>query len=594
MKRTHAILSILSCICATAASAQNLSGIVVDASGAPLPGVRVRAARVASGQSPVVSNDYITTGEDGAFSIPSPSRPGEYVYISFGKNRYEIVSGMVDGSAGVNLGRIRLTPVTPIDNPNHDWVPPYFPVDDTSRMGCNFCHGEQYRAWKDSLMAISASPENTWVRSLYESTQGPSYRTENPDKAGPCANCHAPAAAIDAPSETVLSEVSGVAENGVFCAVCHSIREIRDVQKPGVDGSLVLIRPSAWTALFAYGPYDDAASQPMTTSYNPLIKEARLCAGCHEWTNDLGVQVLSTFTEWSEMAGADPDALVCQDCHMRKRIGSYTPPDPTLGYILDNEHMAGMYANLRRRDTMSPHVFRGGRELAEEAAELSVGMRQEDRELVITTTVSNTNAGHALPTGMPFRHVLMQVEVKLGGQFLTQTGGPTIPDYGGEGTSERDLAGKPGKGYAKVVGDGLGARNVPFWRASEVLEDTRIRAGESEVLEFRFALPKSGGPVEARVSLIYRRAFLELVRQKGWMMDDLVIGNERIEATVPPAPVDDEPEPVPEPEPTVTLDTSNSGCSCDTGRQSAAPALLLAFGGLLLGRTRGRRARRRR
>ncbi|MBI2377234.1 MAG: hypothetical protein HYV07_24755 [Deltaproteobacteria bacterium] len=573
------------------ALAANLTGTVVDENDSPIPSVVVRAGRVPPGSSPVTSAEFVLTGEDGTFSVPSPAQPGEYVYISFGKARYEITSGMLDLSAGgLNLGRIRMAAVSPIDNVNREWVPPYFPVTNQTNTGCNFCHGVQYKDWKDTLMAQSASPTNAWVRSLYgPSDQGPSYRSENPDKAGPCANCHAPAAAIDAPNETVLSEVTGVAESGVFCEVCHSVREVKDIQKPGVAGSLVLSRASAWTQFFAYGPYDDAASAPMTTAYNPLFKEARLCAGCHEWTTDLGVPVLSTYTEWSEMSGADPDALTCQDCHMRKKFGTnQTVPDPTLTYVLDNSHMAGMYGNLRPKDTLSPHVFRGGLDYAPEAADIWLTANQSGGEFVVDVLIANVNAGHALPTGMPFRHAILVVDAKVQDQPAQLLDGSTVPDYGGEGDSPRDYAGKPGRGYAKVLGDGTGARNVLFWRATEVIEDTRIRAGQKELAEFRFGVPADGGPVTVKATLIYRRAFIDLARAKGWDMEDIVIAQKDVSLTLTPPPpprTEPEPEPTTQPEPT----DPGSDCSCDASEPSSVsgpPGILIAATLLLRPRKR--------
>ena len=506
-----------------------LTGTIVDAAGQPLEGAKVCVSLAPAGSNPVSSKDAVVTGPDGTFSAPLPAGAGQSVYIGIGKRRYLNVSGFLDLSEGTALGSIALTPVETLDNPAYQWVKPFFPKEDQADFGCNLCHGKQYEAWQDSLMAESATSER--VLSYYLGTNldgdpaGPGYRLDHPDKAGPCANCHAPAAAILAPSQTVLSEVDGVAREGVFCDVCHKVSDIDVVDAPGVDGSLVHYRPSAWVGLFAFGPYEDAFGMPMKTSYNPLLTESRFCAGCHEWTNDHGIPVLSTYSEWSEMSGADPDALQCQDCHMKKKFGPdyQGEPAPTLGFILDDPMQQNMHGVKRWSDTVFDHDFHGGVEYAKEAAEMTLEVTQDGPELVVTATVDNVNAGHALPTGMPFRHMILVVEANAAGEPLWQTGGGVVPDYGGEGDAPADLAGLPGRGYARVLGDGAGARNVPFWDAKEVIEDTRIRAAEVDVRSFRFAVPEAGGPAAVSVRLIYRRAFRFLDQVKGWDLEDQVI-----------------------------------------------------------------------
>ncbi len=531
-------LSVLALTLLAGPAHADLTGTVVDPGGQPLDGVRVRLSLAPPGSNPVSSKDFVVTGPDGTFSAPLPVGAAQSVYIGIGKRRYINISGFLDLTQGEAMGTITMEPVETLDNPDYRWVKPFFPKEDQSDFGCNMCHGKQYEDWEDSLMAESATSER--VLSYYLGTNldgekaGPGYRVDHPDEAGPCANCHAAAAAIHAPSQTVLSEVEGVATEGVFCDVCHKVLDIDVVDAPGVDGSLVHYRPSAWVGLFAFGPYEDAFGMPMRTSYNPLLTESRFCAGCHEWTNEHGTPVLSTFSEWSEMSGADPDALQCQDCHMKKKFGPdyQGEPEPTLGFILDEPMQQNMHGVKRWSDTTFGHDFHGGVEYAKEAAVMTVEVTQDGPELVVSTVVDNVNAGHALPTGMPFRHMILVVEATgADGEPMFQTGGGAVPDYGGEGDSPADLAGLPGRGYARVLGDGSGTRNVPFWDAKEVIEDTRIRAAEVDTRSFRFAVAAAGGEATVSVRLIYRRAFRFLDQIKGWDQEDQVIA-EATEAMV--------------------------------------------------------------
>ena len=53
-----------------------------------------------------------------------------------------------------------------------------------------------------------------------------------------------------------------------------------------------------------------------------------------------------------------------------------------------------------------------------------------------------------------------------------------------------------------------------FWNATEVIEDTRIPAGEGDVVALRFKAPEVGETVKVTVRLLYRRAFIDLARAK--------------------------------------------------------------------------------
>ena len=524
-----AVFGLLSSLAPSAAFGTTpVSGRVVDQEGRPLAGVSIRHTFLGrlGPRSAAGPEHAATTDGDGRFS-------------------FDNLGGQMPLDGGGDIGDIALEQLSPIDNEDYEWVKPIHPKADRSDFGCNACHGEQAEQWEDSTMAKSATDE--WVLSLYEGTDidgalaGDGYRIDNPDKAGPCADCHAPAAAIKDPGNTVLSEVEGVALQGVFCDVCHKIADVVPGAGPGVSGSIKFARPSAWLGLFAFGPYEDVGGGPMTSSYSPLIKTSRFCAGCHEWTNDAGVPVMSTYSEWSEVSGADPDALQCQDCHMKKKFGrDYRgEPEPVDEYILDDDHVQRMHGVLRSSATRHPHEFHGADEYAKEAADLFVDGRREGGELVVEVEVENTNAGHALPTGMPFRHALLVVEVSGNGFELDQTGGPVVPAWGGEGDSDRDLAGLPGKGYAKVLGDGTGAVNVPFWRATEVIEDTRVRGGDSDTVTLTFAVPEGVTEAVVKARLVYRKAFIDMARIKRWAMEDIEMAAVETELDVTPTPDDE-------------------------------------------------------
>ena len=328
----------------------------------------------------------------------------------------------------------------------------------------------------------------------------------------------------------------------------------------------------------------------MGSSFSELISTSRFCAGCHEWTNDAGVPVMSTFSEWSEVSGADPDALQCQDCHMKKKFGAdYRGESNELGFIVDNPHVQQNHGILRRKSTIHPHTFHGAAEYVTEAAALGLGLADAGGALEVTVGIDNVNAGHGLPTGMPFRHAILVVEAQFDGASAALLSGPTVPDYGGVGDAPEDLAGRPGKGYAKVLGDGTGARNVPFWRATEVIEDTRIRGAESDEITFRFAAPPEGGEASVTARLVYRRAFREMVLTKGWDVEDIEMASDQatLELAAAPEPGAD----AGAPDGGAAADSEEGrqdGCGCEAGAGDSAPGMALLLVALGLGRRRRR------
>lgn len=90
---------------------------------------------------------------------------------------------------------------------------------------------------------------------------------------------------------------------------------------------------------------------------------------------------------------------------------------------------------------------------------------------------------------------------------------------------DRYLAGTPGFGFAKVNVAADGARDVPFWRAVDILWDNRLAPDESQTTEHRFRIPEAlAGTVTVRARLVYRRTFVGLADERGWTTEDVEAG----------------------------------------------------------------------
>jgi hypothetical protein len=109
------------------------------------------------------------------------------------------------------------------------------------------------------------------------------------------------------------------------------------------------------------------------------------------------------------------------------------------------------------------------------------------------------------------------------GEPLPLLDGALLPDWAG------DYAGHAGRYYAKILQDEWtgDAPTGSYWRDIRLVEDTRLAAFATDTSQYAFAAPVKGSvTVEAR--LIFRRAFQELMEQKGWDDPDILMEEETI------------------------------------------------------------------
>jgi hypothetical protein len=106
-----------------------------------------------------------------------------------------------------------------------------------------------------------------------------------------------------------------------------------------------------------------------------------------------------------------------------------------------------------------------------------------------------------------------------------------VPDWGGIGDpSEGYYAGLPGKTFAKVLEE-LWTEISPtgaYWNPTRVLDDSRLAAFATDTSTYTFAAPDDGAAT-VEVTLLFRRAFIELVDLKGWDVPDIVMEQERVQ-----------------------------------------------------------------
>lgn len=145
--------------------------------------------------------------------------------------------------------------------------------------------------------------------------------------------------------------------------------------------------------------------------------------------------------------------------------------------------------------------------------------------------------------------MILLVDARDGqGQALVLQDGPTVPDYGGVGdpaqgpalsAAEGYYAGLPGKIYAKTLLE-LWTRLSPsgaYWNPTRVISDNRIPTFGSDTSTYVFQTSEvsPSGTMsetsEVSATLLFRRAFKQLMDQKGWTVPDIVMEQQTL--TIP-------------------------------------------------------------
>lgn len=324
----------------------------------------------------------------------------------------------------------------------------------TTSETCGRCHTDIYRMWRAS--AHSRSMEDPLFLDAFRETE----TREGPAVTRRCLGCHAPMVQVNGDNELRQK----ITWEGVSCDICHSLIS---VDLSGPSPKLVLEAGPV-----KRGPIRGAESMAHEVAYSELHTTALACAGCHEYANPDGTGLITTYSEWKHSEAAHK-GQICQSCHMGRTHADVV--DPRV------KRIAGAKVNL--------HEVPGGHSLDQlhKALGLSIRTKREGDGLVLEIVLTNKGAGHAVPTGMPGRRVVLDVRVKTS-----------------DGTSFEER-----RVYGRVFNDALGKTITRdsgyFTKGASLVSDSRLRAGESRTESFRFTAPRSA-TAYVTVHLVYEHA----------------------------------------------------------------------------------------
>lgn len=291
---------------------------------------------------------------------------------------------------------------------------------------CGECHGKMETEWRGSAHArADSSPLYRVMRAAAGATS--------------CDRCHAPLRA-SAPQDPVAQE-------GVNCDACHALASVKS--EPEGGASFVLRLEDS----VRYGPLCDTRPHYFhTMGCSPLHKEAEFCAVCHDLSVPVPGGSLVVFPEFREWRDGQSvlSGQSCQGCHMP-------------GESAEAAVGSGVRALVRG------HGFTLRGRLLGQALSGQAQVTSDGQKLQVIVTLSNTGAGHAVPTGLPERRLQIALE-------LVDSAGRSI-------VQEQSLG--------RVLVDAAG-QEAPFFRAVRQGADSRLQPGESRSLTFELAAPGEG------------------------------------------------------------------------------------------------------
>lgn len=321
---------------------------------------------------------------------------------------------------------------------------------------CAECHSGIYAEWSASMHAHSL--DDPVFQAAYRDVTGAEDRRF-------CLSCHAPLTQHNRDYDFTQP----VTREGVTCDFCHSVTA---VGPESVSPKRYTLDPGKTKR----GPFhpEELTEKGHANAYSELHKQAEFCGGCHEVIHSNGFHVMSTYTEWKD--GPYPSQGVqCQNCHM---------PEDVRFPIVD-PHV------VPSTKTVTSHSVLGGhsRIRLENAADLSLLASRKGAEIEAIAYVTNSESGHALPTGVPARKIVLTAR---------------LLDAENRELDRRSME------YRRVLADVEGkeipndAINDMFLRSASVLSDNRIAPKETRRESLTLSAPAEGeAPARVEAELVY-------------------------------------------------------------------------------------------
>ncbi|MEA3413273.1 MAG: multiheme c-type cytochrome [Pseudomonadota bacterium] len=386
---------------------------------------------------------------------------------------------------------------------------------------CGGCHTTQYQGWKGSMHS------NSFRDPIFQAEWALAEKQVGGDIGKLCGGCHTPVGML---TGTVTFDPEAglhggfrappIAENGVFCDVCHTISgstfQHSEVMEHG-NGSYV-----SSPGKVKRGPLKDADSPYHDTEYSEHHSQSAFCGNCHNIFNPINQFPLErTYDEW-KYSVYQQNGVQCQDCHMVPVETAMQVADTLTPARELPEHDLGGKAAIGasgERELVHGHGFVGGNAVVtavagdadsrrhaaiaikrlRSAASLDLSLQtvpgQEGLHR-LRVKVTNRRAGHDMPTSLTFiREMWLDVSVvDEKGREILRSG--ALDDH-----NEIDPDAVMFKAYA-VDKDGKPAEFI--WTVARFERRTTIPPKGHQYGDYFFNLPEGTKKLKVRAKLNYR------------------------------------------------------------------------------------------
>lgn len=340
-------------------------------------------------------------------------------------------------------------------------------------------------------------------------------------KAG-CNGCHAPLAFLAGDIPPKRPAEGTRANEGVSCDLCHSIT--------GFEGDVpfnfnFIVDPGETKQ----GVRTGTESPHHQIKVNPFMATAEYCGTCHNEKDPWGQWVKATHLEWQESPQGKA-GITCIDCHMPKAAGNSAPDAGGVDH-----------PDVRQ------HLFHGAHDrgklmgAAEVRIHPSTTTAKAGSDLVLTATVVNAKAAHAIPSGsaeerVVWLHVVatdasgktfhLPVDAKgFEGEDFTIASDVLAYQDIGDIKQLKDFPGLKRDGqvpagdriYRLPYLDPAGHMTVAQWNTATFGPDYRLHPLEARNETFSWTLPKdiASGPVSVRAEIWYSRLVASVAKYLG-------------------------------------------------------------------------------
>jgi len=378
-------------------------------------------------------------------------------------------------------------------------TPSTFAVSST----CSTCHQNIYQQFVVSMHARSfTNPlfKNMFFdRLLKRYTEDKTLKQETMD----CVACHSPVTYFTSGGDTFAERYVNPENTGVECDFCHRISGYKG-DRPQ-SGNYI-----AEPGMLKFGPIKEQSN--WHHAYAELQTKSEFCAICHNRVNRLGLEIISTFSEWKESRYAK-EGIQCQDCHMNVN-GFLTGGKPVFesGYASQNS-----LAKSPERGRLYTHRFPGAHSESQVNGAISLGIQVDESSLIpgqestIYVTVDNTKSGHKLPTGTAeLRFLYLDISARIGDRIIPLQVGTLSPgkfDVSGMSSFDARILGEEfpqGKRlYRAICVDSSGVQTQFSYDAEKIIFDNRLDADEIRKEFFILPVPENVGPEMTITAQLY-------------------------------------------------------------------------------------------